>query len=149
MASIMFINEQKTLDALPGANLRDLALRSGIPLYKTFQRIFNINFKLGPLNIFSASDIVEVEGKGVNNRSDEEAKALEGRFLFRYKLTPNLRIASQVVVTGDASVRTFATREVDKKLTKEQLGYFAVLTGFTLVMVFMLVLMGLDLVKKM
>jgi hypothetical protein len=149
MASITFINERKTLDALPGANLRDLALRSGIPLYKTFQRIFHINFKLGPLNIFSASDVVEVEGKGVNNRSDAEVKALEGRFLPRYKLTPNLRIASQVVITGDASVKTFVVRELDKKMTKEQLGYFAVLAGFALVMVFMVALVGLDLVKKM
>jgi hypothetical protein len=149
MASIYFVNERKTLDALPGANLRDLALQSGIPLYRTLQRVFHLNLELGPLNIFSASDIVEVEGKGVNSRSDEEAKALEGRLLTRYKVTPNLRIASQVRITGDISVKTLVARELDKKLTKEQLGYFAVLTGFAIVILFMLMLVGLDLVKKM
>ena len=149
MASIVFVNERKTLDALPGTNLRELALQAGIPLYRTFQRIAHINLKIGPLNIFSASDVVEIEGKGVNSRSDEEAKALEGRLLTKYKMTPNLRIASQVTITGDVSVRTLVARELDKKLTKERLGYLAVVTGFTILILFMFALVGLDLVKKM
>jgi hypothetical protein len=149
MASIIFVNERKTLDALPGTNLRELALQAGIPLYRTFQRIAHINLKIGPLNIFSASDMVEIDGKGVSNRSDEEAKALEGRLLVKYKTTPNLRIASQVTITGDVSVRTLVTREMDKKLTKERLGYLAVLTSFAILILFMFALVGLDLVKKM
>ncbi len=149
MASIVFVNERKTLDALPGTNLRELALQAGIPLYRTFQRIAHINLKIGPLNIFSASDVVEIDGKGVSNRSDEEAKALEGRLLAKYKMTPNLRIASQVTITGDVSVRTLVARELDKKLTKERLGYLAVVTGFTILILFMFALVGLDLVKKM
>ena len=149
MASIYFVNERKTLDALPGTNLRELALQAGIPLYRTFQRIAHINLKIGPLNIFSASDVVEIDGKGVSNRSDEEAKALEGRLLAKYKMTPNLRIASQVTITGDVSVRTLVARELDKKLTKERLGYLAVVTGFTILILFMFALVGLDLVKKM
>jgi hypothetical protein len=149
MASIIFVNERKTLDALPGTNLRELALQAGIPLYGTFQRIAHINLKIGPLNIFSASDMVEIDGKGVSNRSDEEAKALEGRLLVRYKTTPNLRIASQVTITGDVSVRTLVTREMDKKLTKERLGYLAVVISFAILILFMFTLVGLDLVKKM
>lgn len=149
MPSIYFVNERKTLDALPGANLRDLALQAGIPLYRTVQRILHLNLRLGPLNIFTASDVVEIEGKGVNNRSDEEAKALEGRVLSKYKLNPNLRLASQVTVSGDISVRTLATRELDRKLTRQWLGYVAVVTTFLVLMVVMLALVGLDLVKKM
>jgi len=149
MPSIYFVNEKKTLDALPGANLRDIALQAGIPLYRTFQRIFHVNFKLGPLNIFSAADIVEIEGKGVNNRSEEELKALGGRLLAQYRVNPNLRIASQVVVTGDVSVKTLAMRELDKKLTKERFGFLAVVTGFVVLMLAMFALVGLDLVKKM
>ena len=149
MASIIFVNERKTLDALPGTNLRELALQAGIPLYGTFQRIAHINLKIGPLNIFSASDMVEIDGKGVSNRSDEEAKALEGRLLVRYKTTPNLRIASQVTITGDVSVRTLVPREMDKKLTKERLGYLAVVISFAILILFMFTLVGLDLVKKM
>jgi hypothetical protein len=149
MASIVFVNERKTLNALPGTNLRELALQAGIPLYRPFQRIAHINLKIGPLNIFSASDVVEIDGKGVNNRSDEEAKALEGRLLAKYKMTPALRIASQVTITGDVSVKTLVTRELDKKLTKERLGYLALVTSFAILILFMFALVGLDLVKKM
>jgi len=149
MASVYFVNERKTLDALPGANLRQVALQAGIPLYKALQRIFHVNVRLGPIKIFSASDTVEIEGKGVNNRADGEAKALEGHFLAKYKVTPNLRIASQVTVTGDIAVKTLVTRELDKKLTKEWLGYIAVVTSFALIVLVMFALVGLDLVKKM
>lgn len=149
MASVNFVNERKSLDALPGTNLRDLALQAGIPLYKTLQRIFHINLKLGPLKFFSASDIVEIEGKGVNPRSEEEFKALEGRLFAKYKVSPSLRIASQVKVTGDVSVKTLAAREMDKRLTRERIGYLAVVAGFAVLMLAMLALVGLDLVKKM
>ena len=149
MASVFFVNEQKTLDALPGTNLRDIALQAGIPLYRTLQRVFHINLKLGPLSMFSASDMVEIDGKGVNNRSDEELKALQGRFLTKYVVSPNLRVASQVVITGDVSVKTLASRKLDKKLTREHLGYLLVVAGFAAVMLVLFVLIGLDLVKKM
>ena len=149
MASINFVDERKTLDALPGTNLRELALQSGIPLYKTFQRVFHFNLSLGPIKIFSSSDIVDIDGKGVNGRTDEEAKALEGRFLAKYKVTPSLRIASQVTITGDISVKTLVVRELDRKLTKERLGYLALVSSFAILMLLMFALVGLDLVKKM
>lgn len=149
MPSINFVNERKTLDVLPGTNLREIALQSGIPLYKPIQRIFHVNLKMGPFNLFSASDVVEIEGKGVNNRTEEEEKALSGRLLIKYKVGPTMRIASQVSVSGDISVKTLAKREKDKQLTKEHLSYVAILTGFALLMLFMLALVGLDLVKKM
>jgi hypothetical protein len=147
MASINFVNERKTLDALPGTNLRDVALQAGIPLYGTLQRVFHLHVRLGPLNVFTASDIVEIDGKGVNNRSEQEEKALEGRFIGKYKVTPNLRIASQVVVSGDVSVKTRAARELDKKLTRQRVGFLAVVTCFGLIMLAILALVGLDLVK--
>lgn len=149
MPSIYFVNERKTLDALPGTNLRELALRAGIALSKNLDRVFHVNLKLGPLRVFSASDVVEIDGKGANARSEEELKALEGRFLRKYKLNPNLRIASQVTLAGDVSVRTFAVREVDKKLTKERMGYLVVVATFGILMLVMFALVGLDLVKRM
>lgn len=149
MASIYFVNERKTLDALPGTNLRVLALQSGIPLYKPLQRILHINLKVGPLNIFSASDTVEIEGKGVNARSDEEERALAGRFFAKYKITPNFRIASQVTLSGDIAVKTLVARELDWHLTRQRVGYLAVIIGFAAIMLAMFALIGLDLVKKM
>lgn len=149
MASVNFVNEGKTLDVLPGTNLRDIALRSGVGLDGLFRRIVHVNVKVGPLQILSASDVVEIEGKGVNNRSVHEEKALEGRLLRRFKIRPSLRLASQVLITGDVSVRTKVRREVDKKLTRAQAGYVVLISGFTIVMLFMFALVGLDLVKKM
>ncbi len=149
MASVNFVNERKTLDALPGANLRDIAVRSGIQLDAPLARIFHLNVGAGPLNIVSASDVVSVEGKGVNNRSEKEEAILRGRFLRKYRVTPDMRLASQVSVTGDIVVRTRTRREMDANLTKEQVGYLAVVSGFAVVMLVMFVLVGLDLVKKM
>ncbi len=149
MASVNFVNEGKTLDVLPGTNLRDIALRSGVGLDSLFRRIVHVNVKVGPLQILSASDVVEIEGKGVNNRSEDEEKALEGRLLRRFKIRPSLRLASQVLITGDVSVRTKVRREVDKELTREQAGYVVLISGFTILMLFMFTLVGLDLVKKM
>ncbi len=148
MASVYFVNERKTLDALPGTNLRDIALRAGIPLSKPFRRMFPTRLKLGPLQIFSAADVVEVEGKGVLGQSERELKVLEGRLLTRYKVTPNLRVASQVtVMDGDVSVRTLVARHPDKQLTRERIGYLAVVGIFAVLMITMLALVGLDLVK--
>jgi hypothetical protein len=149
MASVNFVNEGKTLDALPGANLREIALRSGIQLDHPLLRIFYLNLKAGPLKIFSASDVVLVDGKGVDNRLEEGEKALSGRFLRKFKMTPGMRLASQVSITGDVAVRTRVRREVDAKLTKEQTGYLALVSSFGIVMLLMLLLVGLDIVKKM
>ena len=149
MPSVYFVNEGRTLDVLPGTNLRELAFQGGIPLYKALPRILHFNFKLGPLKVFSASDVVEVEGKGANSRSEEELKALEGRLLTKYKVNPNYRIASQVLISGDVLVRTLVKRELAKKLTKERLRYLAVVVSFAVLVLVMLALVGLDLVKKM
>ncbi len=149
MASVNFLNEAKTFDVLPGTKLRDVALQSGIQLDGPLHRVFHVNVEIGPFRLFSASDVVEVEGKGVNTRSEEEGRALAGRFLRRFKVTPDLRLASQIVVTGDVAVRTRVQREIDRKETREQAGYLALISGFTVTMLLMLALVGLDLVKKM
>ena len=149
MASVNFVNEGKALDALPGTSLRTIALRSGIQLESPVQRIFHVNLNLGPMKVFSASDVVQIDGKGVNNRSEGEERALGGRLMRRYKVAPNERLASQVIVTGDVVVRTKVKRSVDSKLTREQAGYVALMTGFAAMMIFMFAMVGLDLIKKM
>jgi hypothetical protein len=149
MASVNFVNEGKTLDALPGANLREIALRSGIQLDSPLFRIFHLDIQAGPLKVLTASDVVAVEGKGVSNRSEEEEEALGGRFLRKYKVTPEMRLASQVSITGDVAVRTRVRREMNTILTRKQVGYLALISGFAIVMLLMFLLVGLDLVKKM
>jgi hypothetical protein len=147
MATIYFANERKSLDVLPGTNLGKVALRSGTSLHNVIQQIFHLNLRVGPFALFTAFDLVNIDGKGASPRSEAEEKALSGRLVTKYKLTPSLRIASQVFVTGDITVHTRAKREVDKELTNEQRGYPALLCGFTVLMVLVLGLVGLDLLK--
>jgi len=147
MATVYFADERKSLDVLPGTNLGKLAVRSGTSLQSAIQQIFHLNLRVGPLTFFTAFDLVNIDGKGASPRSEAEERALSGRLVTKYKLTPALRIASQVFVTGDITVHTRAKREVDKKLTKEQRSYLAFLCGFTVLMVLVLGLVGLDLLK--
>src|SRR5574341_381314 len=107
MPAIHFINEHKSLDVLPGTNLRSAALKSGIHLYKPFFRVFHLNLNVGPLKFPCASDVIEVvDGKGASARTPEEENALSGRWILKRKITPNYRLACQVVVNGDVTVKT-------------------------------------------
>jgi hypothetical protein len=148
MPSVQFEREQKSLDVLPGTNLRNAALKSGIHLYKPLHRVFHLNVNLGPIKFPCGSDVIElVDGKGVNARSPEEEKALAGRFFLKRKVTPNLRLACQVQVSGDIKVRTLPRVEIDKEETKRHLGYLGVLGIFGFLMLLIFTLIGLDLVK--
>lgn len=147
MPAIYFENEHKSLDVLPGTNLRKAALKSGIQLYRPINRVFHVNLELGPLKFPCGSDIIElVDGKGVNARTPEEERVLQGRLLKR-KVTPNLRLACQVQVSGDVKVRTRPKVEIDLEETKRHVGFLGVLGAFTLLMLLIFALIGLDLVK--
>ncbi len=147
MPTIHFLNDHKSVDVLPGANLRQAALKAGVGLANPIQRFLRINVKLGPVNIPCTSDVVEiVEGKGVNARTPDEERLIGGRIVKR-KVAPSHRLACQVQVTGDITVRTRLSREIDLEETKRHAGYFGALGLFTLIMVLTFAVMGLDLVK--
>ncbi len=149
MPAINFENEHRSLEVLPGTNLRKAALKSGIHLYKPWQRVFHFNLNLGPVKFPCGSDIIEVlDGKSVNPRTPGEEEVLGGRFLIKKKVTPNLRLACQVRVNGDVKVRTMPKVEIDKDATKQRVGRVAVAAVFLLVLVLTFALIGLDLVKK-
>jgi hypothetical protein len=148
MPAIHFINEHKSLDVLPGTNLRKAALKSGIHLYKPVYRVFHINLDLGPLKFPCGSDVVEVlDGKGFSARTPQEENALSGRWIIKRKIGPNHRLACQLTVNGDVTVKTMPKLEVDMKETKARVGFLAVVGGFGLMMLLILALIGLDLVK--
>ncbi|MBI2619268.1 MAG: hypothetical protein HYW57_04240 [Ignavibacteriales bacterium] len=149
MPTVRFVNDYKSLDVLPGTNLRKAALKSGIRLYNPLHRVFHFNLNLGPLMIPCASDVVEVfDGKGVNARTPDEERLISGRLLKR-KVSPAHRLACMVQVNGDISVRTMPERELDIPETKRHLGYFAALALFILLMLVTFGIMALDLVKKL
>ncbi len=148
MPAIHFENEHKSLDVLPGTNLRKAALKSGIHLYKPLFRVFHLNLDLGPVKFPCGSDIVElVDGKGTSPRSPEEEAIISGRWILKRKVTPNLRLACQVKVNGDVVVRTMPTLELDREATMQRVGFLAVVGGFFLLMALVFALIGLDLVK--
>lgn len=148
MPAIHFENEHKSLDVLPGTNLRKAALKSGIHLYKPLHRVFHFNLDLGPVKFPCGADIVEVvDGKGINPRTPEEEAVINGRWIIKRKVTPNLRLACQVNVNGDLVVRTMPKLEVDKEATQQRIGFLAVVGVFFLLMAVVFALIGLDLVK--
>lgn len=147
MPAIHFLTDRKSIDVLPGTNLRKAALRSGIQLYSPLHRLLHLNVVLGPISFPCSSDVVEiVDGKGVNPRTPEEETLIAGRLLKR-KVTPSMRLACMVQVNGDISVRTLPAREIDKDATKGSIGYLAVLGAFLLLMLVIFGMMALDLVK--
>jgi len=149
MAAVHFINEHKSIDVLPGANLRKAALLSGVQLYSPLHRVFHLNLKLGPVSLPCSSDVVEiVDGKGVNARTPDEETLIAGR-LIKHKVTPSMRLACQVIVNGDITVRTLPERELDVEGTKNTVGYLAVAVVFLILMLGMFGLMALDLVKAL
>ena len=149
MPAVHFINEHKSIDVLPGANLRKAALRSGIQLYSPLHRVFHLNLRLGPISLPCSSDVVEIiEGKGVNARTLDEEMLIGGR-LIKHKVAPSMRLACQVVVNGDITVRTLPYREMDAEGTKKTVAYLAVVGAFLILMLGIFGMMALDLVKAL
>ncbi|MGH2567482.1 MAG: hypothetical protein ACRDGA_04030 [Bacteroidota bacterium] len=148
MPAIYFERERKSLDVLPGANLRKAALKSGVHLYKPLHRVFHVNLDLGPAKFPCGSDVIELaDGKGVNARTPEEENVISGRWIVKRKVPPSLRLACQVQVNGDITVRTMPRLEVDPVATKQRIGFLGVVGGFFLMMTLVFALIGLDLVK--
>jgi hypothetical protein len=149
MPAIHFLDDHKTLDVLPGTNLRAAALKAGVHLYRPFQRVFHLNINLGALKIPCGSDVVElIDGKGVNARTPDEERLISGRIIKR-KVGPQHRLACQVQVSGDVSVRTIPKLELDIDETKRSLGFLAALGIFTALMVLTFAIMALDLIKAL
>ncbi len=148
MPVINFENEHRVINVLPGTNLRKAALKAGVQLYAPIHRVFHVNLDLGPVGIHSSTDVVElVEAKGVNARTEQEEMLVAGRFLKR-KVLPGHRLASQVVVNGDVTVRTMPKRELDMEATKHNLGFLAAVGVFFLFTLALFAVLGLELVKK-
>lgn len=148
MPIINFENEHRVINVLPGTNLRKAALKAGVTLYKPLYRVFHVNLDIGPISLNSSTDVVEVvDGKGVNARTEQEEMLVGGRFLKR-KVAPGHRLASQVTVNGDVTVRTMPKRELDLEATKHNLGFLAAVGTFFLFALGLFLVLGLELVKK-
>ena len=129
MPAIHFENDRKSLDVLPGTNLRTAVLKSGIELYSPLHRVFHVNVDLGPVKFPCGADVIEVEGKGMNARSPEEETVISGRWFLKRKVTPNMRLACQVVVNGDVNKDAAWYYPEPKAAAKNIAGYIAFWKG--------------------
>jgi hypothetical protein len=148
MPVVRFERENKAINVLPGTNLRQVALKSGVELYSPLQRVVHIRANVGDFHIPCASDVVEIEGKGTNARSEEEELLVVGRLLPKYKVQPNHRLACMVSINGDITVKTLPLREVDSANTSLHRKFYAFAAAFTLFILALLAVLGLDMAGK-
>ncbi len=96
MITVTYVQENKTVTASEGTNLREISIGAGIELYKPFKKFFccNGNGDCGTCVI----DIVS----GEDNLSDRTPA--EQRMLARKPKT--YRLACQTLVDGDITVKT-------------------------------------------
>jgi ferredoxin len=96
MATINFVNEQKTVVAMDGANLRIKAMENGIDLYKFMGKLTNCG-GYGQCG----TCVVEVTAgmEQLSERTPSEIRKLRGK-------PESYRLACQVLVNGEVSVKT-------------------------------------------
>ncbi len=96
MANIKFVNEQKEVIAMDGANLRIKAMEHGIDLYKFMGKLTNCG-GYGQCG----TCIVEITAGAdqLSPRTPSEERKLKRK-------PANYRLACQVLVNGDVSVKT-------------------------------------------
>lgn len=143
MPVITFVREGKKLDVPDGANLRRVALKAGISVYRGKDVVLNCRG-----NMLCGTCRVEVlEGKSTSPRSSLEEFILRGRFLIARKIPDTLRLSCRVAVNGDVSVRTHPEVEIDREETKTRCILASIFGFFGLVTLAMFVVLVLDLVK--
>lgn len=106
MPTVTFVNEKKSIEVPPGANLRREAMRSGVEIYSGIHRVLNCQG-----NGTCASCMVAIK-KGEENLSRpgwwEKLRFWLGpmTFLTRLSYDKPLRLACRVRVNGDVEVET-------------------------------------------
>jgi ferredoxin len=105
MPKVTFVNEKKEIEVPAGSNLRQVAIKEGIPLYPGLTKYLNCRGlgSCGTCRVFITKGLENVSPKGWKER-------------LRLALMPfatighedDLRLSCQVTVNGDCSVVTQA-----------------------------------------
>jgi ferredoxin len=141
MPKITFEKENKVIEVPAGMNLRKVARKNGISIYRGKDKLLNC---MG--NGFCGTCRVEiVSGTGASPKTPGEDGSLIGNFVFAKKPTSAMRLSCQVTVNGDIVVRTQPAVELDKEETKRRLVQAAVFGVFALVLLFVFIVLFLDL----
>lgn len=96
MATINFVNEQKSVVAMDGANLRIKAMENGIDLYKFMGKLTNC----GGYGQCGTCVVEVLAGADqISPRTESEERKLKRK-------PASYRLACQVLVNGEVSVKT-------------------------------------------
>jgi len=109
MPTIKFVNEKKTVEVEPGANLRKVALREGVDLYSGVHRIANCR---GLGQCASCRVLITKGAENVSPQSwFEYLRLLLGPITAFARLgnEKTLRLACKTRVNGDIEVETHPT----------------------------------------
>lgn len=143
---VKFEREGKTIEVPKGANLRKMALKAGINVYKGINQILNCQGH----GLCGTCRVEIIHGdKNVNSKTPIEEWVLRGKFLIAHKVKPNLRLSCQVKVEDDIVVLTMPDYEIDKKETMERIRIFAVSAIFGSIFLVGIILMVLDYLGKL
>lgn len=145
MPLVKFEREGRTIEVPKGANLREMALKAGINVYKGINQVFNCQGH----GLCGTCRVEIIQGdKNVNSRTPMEEWVLKGKFLLAHKVKPNLRLSCQVKVEDDIVVLTMPDYEIDKEETIERIKLFAVSAVFGLIFLAGIILIVFDYLGK-
>ena len=103
MPKVTFLKEKKEVEVEPGANLRQVALQAGIPLYPGLARYLNCR------GLGTCGTCKVLVKKGMENLSPKGLKERIRLFLMPFATIGHedeMRLACQVNVNGDCAVET-------------------------------------------
>ncbi len=145
MPLVKFDREGRTIEVPRGVNLRKVALKAGINVYKGINQILNCQGH----GLCGTCRVEIIQGdRNVNSKTLLEEWVLKGKFLIAHKFKPNLRLSCQVKVEDDIVVLTMPDYEIDKEETKERIKIFAVSAIFGLIFLIGVILIVFDYLGK-
>ncbi len=145
MPIVKFEREGRSIEVPKGANLRKVALKAGINVYKGINQVLNCQGH----GLCGTCRVEIIQGdKNVNSKTPKEEWVLRGKFLIAHKVKPNLRLSCQVKVEDDIVVLTMPDYEIDKEETFERIKLFAISAIFGVLFLGGVIFVVLDFLGK-
>ena len=146
MPNITFVNENKTVEAEIGTNIRTLAKKNGVQLYEGLDVLLNCQGN----GLCGTCRVEVVDGKGVSPMAPIEEGSMMGWISFSVCSVPkNHRLACQMEVKGDCQIKTHPVYEIDAVATKARRRMVLALGFFGGIFAVMMAMMALDIVNLM
>lgn len=144
MPVITLSNENRTIEVPVGANLRRVLLNNGVSPYIGIAKLINCR----GLEMCGTCRVEVVDGKGASSRKDDEEQTLiSSTPFYARKIEKNIRLSCQVSVTGDITVKTYPTVELDRERTREMMIKSGISAAFILLFGLFFLVMFLDMIK--